>query len=703
MLRILFSTLLFAVFAGAEPQGAGAETQAGEHLNLLPNSSFEAGIDAAYAIGRWYVNGLPGAALDRDTKVHGEVSLRVPFSRRGYSARPVDGIELRAGAPVEVRAGETYTFSCYLRSDRPGPGTIGLSPNAPEEHAGAPVAKTFVRVIRDWSRFSITFKPAKAGKVYWFIEMPSNAPGCLWIDALQMEAGRPTEYRPAASFEAGLADLETGRIHAPDAPLVFAIRAWNDGDSEERKTVSLELRDVGGETLLKKGYDLSVPAHAGMVREILVPFQNRGIFTALLRTEGEEGPGQKTAFSVLPKPRPIGPDDSSFGAYVTAVEEALIVLQRAGFHRSATLTSEDRMAVWSAVEAVQGQFRGFDAEVDLLRRRGFEPMFNLEAWNYPAWAEGLSPARRREAFGAFVREIVGHYKGKVKYFTVTDEIHNKVAGNDMLGRRKPSWNTPEEYAEWHAGACLAAKEANPDSRVILNSGYDFGSRVLRTLDPGCVDILAGNYYADPGTIGSIRQLADSKGIRRVWAPGVAVLADSLYARGTSGDRLREACDRLVKSAVRTFSNGADVLFHYTATYVGNTNGHSLFEHDSALKANGVQFGALAWLLDGFSRVRRIASPRLDRVEIHRFSRKDGKEVFAVWSNDPGEEQYLSFPWRNGGPAAYDQWTNALEYNIAEGKATLPAGRPIFLVASREEAEGLENALVKATVAARGLP
>ena len=97
-----------------------------------------------------------------------------------------------------------------------------------------------------------------------------------------------------------------------------------------------------------------------------------------------------------------------------------------------------------------------------------------------------------------------------------------------------------------------------------------------------IDVLAANYYPYPDTIRQFKRSAESVGIKTVWAPGVAILTwPQLFSlrKAAKSPRCGTNLEHMTKTLVRTFANGADVFFHYTATYVGNTNVYSVFEHD----------------------------------------------------------------------------------------------------------------------------
>ena len=182
--------------------------------NLLANSSFELGVDARYSMGRWYMSGLPGTTLDGTTKAHGAVSLRVPFSAKGYAPDGPFGVELRAGQPVMVEKGKTYTFSVYLKSDGADvDAALEISPLRPYDYRGRPIKREKITLGRHytpqgfefpWKRNSITFTADKSGEVYWVVDVSSKRRGILWVDALKFEEGPLRDYAPAQELEAGL-------------------------------------------------------------------------------------------------------------------------------------------------------------------------------------------------------------------------------------------------------------------------------------------------------------------------------------------------------------------------------------------------------------------------------------------------------------------------------------------------------------------
>ena len=676
--------------------------------NLLANSSFELGPDHRYAIGRWYMNGLPNTRLDESTKVHGKASLRVPFSVKGFAPDGPHGIELRAGVGVPIEKGKTYTFSVYLKTDVPDTAaSLEISPNAPYEYRGRAIASQKITLGRHytpqgfqypWSRQSLTFKAEKTEDVYWVVRVESKRPGTLWADAVQFEKGPLTEYRPMLPVEIGLFDETIGHIHDPGMPPEVVLNGYNDDTAPVRRRARLRIRNDVNAVVSERIVDVTIPAKGLAKTKIALDTGGaNGIFVAeLTLPDGPVDYQQDTSFTVLRKPRPVVPQRSSFGAYITPSEEAVRILARAGFHWTATLTSADIMANWFLVERQKGRYAWRDADVDLFRRYGFAIMLNLEGWAYPKWAANMSVAERTEAFARYVEAATRHYRGKITYFNLADEIHNKVPGSHMIGSRKATWSSPEEYAAWHRAGYAAAKRGNPDAQVVLNT--DIGDyrpdHLFRYMSPKTVDVLAGNYYPYPDAVRALKKSADKVGISTVWAPGVAINTWPLYFRkyhpqnAGSGRYL----DELGRKLIRSFANGAQVFFHYTGSYVGNTNVYSVLEHDLSLETGGAQFAALAWLLDGFAAVHDVPVVRTSRVEAYRFDRRDGNTVFVVWSKLEIPEQSLIFKTPAPDVHVYDRWTNEKQVPAEGLKELSLGGESRFLVVPTVAADAFEKSL-----------
>jgi len=707
----VLALLLVAVAGLVQPAAA---------RNLLANSSFEIGADHRYAIGRWYMQGLPNTSLDASTKVHGKVSLRVPFSHVGYNRIDYFGIEFRSGVSVPVKKGKTYTFSIYLKTDVPdADAAIEIHARPPYEHRGGAIARQKIKPGRKftpqgfeypWKRYSITFTAKQDQDVFWSVYVGDRHRGNLWVDAAQFEEGPLSDYRPLGDMEVGLMDRVMGHIHEPGETPQFDLVVSNVSAKPQSRRARIRMLDETGRVVSEKTLDLKAGPHERRIEKIALDVRKaNGFFVAeLAMPDLPDGYHQDTVLSILRKPRKMTPVNSSFGAYATPSEEGLRILARAGFHWTATLTSAEVLANWGMVESTKGRYAWHDDEIDLFRKHGFEIMMNLEGWVYPKWAKSLSRKEKTEAFARYVEATTRHYRGKIRYFNLADEIHNKIPGSHMLGSREAMWKNPEEYAAWHKVGYAAAKRGNPDSQVVLNTepGAFGPDHLFRYLSPKEVDILAANYYPYPKQIKYLKQSADSAGVSTLWAPGVAINTWPTYFRNKRpmNDGWAWQLENIVKKLVQTFANGAQVFFHYTASYVGNTNVYSIYEHDSSLETGGAQFAALAWLVDGFKAARAVPMVRSSKLETYRFDRRDGKTVFVLWSTLTGEDQKLEFKDPIKGAQLYDRWTNELPVAGKGGLEALALSDGVrFIILPSANADAAEHTLSTARYRIAALP
>jgi hypothetical protein len=675
--------------------------------NLLPNSSFEAGIDHRYAMGRWYIHGLPSVLLDSGTKVHGSYSARLPMSRTALRTKPVEreGIVFRAAVPVEVQKGHEYSFSVYLRSDLVRRGKITITRNNAGEHQEKPLAAREIIVGRDWKRAGLTFKADVSGGLYWEINISSSEPGHVWVDALQFEQGGFTAYRPRLEVEAGLTSSRLGRIFTPPEAVTLVLRAFNDRDTGfEQKRFRMQVVDFGGTSVYADNIDLALPPRGGGEKNITLPVKRFGVYRAILH-DADSGSAQgEISFSLLPPPRHVAAGESAFGAYLTLAPEALEIAQRLGFHWIASLTSNGRVTSWISVEPDPGRFLWYEEEIDDARNRGFEFMFNLEPCSMPKWAARLEAEKILSRWTDYVHRMAQQYSESVRYWTISDEAHHK----------KACWSDASGYARWHQKGHDAIKAVDPGAKILMNADAKFGEEALRTLPPDQVDVLAGNYYHVPDAVRHLRDVARRHDVRHVWVPGIGEWTPSFYPelalsirRGpVTRDYWPGVLQRLSRGVVQSFAHGAERLFHYTATYVGNTNNYSLFDTDSGLKPTGAQFGALIWLLDGFTGATEIMVDGVEKsLYAYRVDRRDGNVIYAVWGlSSPRQEVVLSGLDAGGKAILYDHFANEAPLTQRGRQVSFNLDhQPVFLQLPQRLAPLADKAFRTASLRLRELP
>lgn len=700
--RIIAAIGILALICGIPPGLAAAAP------NLIENSSFEAGIDYRFGIGRWYVDGIPNLKLDPATKVHGAVSLKIPLSRVAYrpDTDPRRDIVFRGAVPVFVEAGKRYAFTLYAKADDRADGLMSVKGYDPAESKLATIAQHKFLVTRQWRRMGFLFRPKVSGRIEWHIQFTAKRQMHVWLDALQIRQGVIGDYRPARSIEGGLTTNVAGHVMTSGKIPPVVVRVFNSGNKDRTLRARLDIYDLVGKRVGRGAADLSVRSSAGTSKRMPLPRLKNGVYRAALFLGGQKSPESELSFSVLPEPRPLRAEDSGFGTYLTVAPEPLSIMRRVGARWIGNLTSNGRMNYWSFVEPREGQFRWYDADVERATRMGFKFVFNLEPCRIPKWAHKLSRSQQRAKWANYVAAMAKHYGKTVKHWTIDDEVHDA----------EPCWSSPAEYALWHKAGAEAIKRRVPDAKIIFNTYAGVAEAVFAEMDPRFVDILATNYMHLPGgKLSALRQVGIKHGIKEFWAPGVGFTSRPFYLRywlqrqraqhPDASMYWKKGSDLLLKSIIRTFAHGYKRILHYTATYVGNTNAFSLFESDSALKPNGVQFASLIWLIDGFRQARPIVSRfKSTSLLFFRFDRIDGQTVFVLWDKAGGVRRLLLEDVSAKGVALYDQYANRLPLESTANGIALKAGRaPMFVMAPSSRAGRFERALVAAPIVRLTLP
>jgi hypothetical protein len=477
-----------------------------------------------------------------------------------------------------------------------------------------------------------------------------------------------------------------------------------------RQDYRITVLDLDEKVVTRKTVTMELPAGDGAVHEVRLTGLANGAYKALLAPLPGEVAESEAHFSILPPRRAVSAAASAFGVAATMTPEPLGILERMGFRWLTLMTVNGRMIYWSQVEPRAGAFVWHDEDLQLAESLGFSLMFNLEPCAAPEWAKGLPRAQRIELWTRYVRAMAEHYGTSVRYWTIQDEVQEASMPED--GRFKGCWGDVAGYVDWHRAGAAALRAVDPGLKIILNAESTWAGPILDALPPDTVDVLADNSWnAPPDRLGRLAALAGQRRIPEVWAPGVAVTTPSWYADnrktrqqdpGLWSTRNRE----LAAAVIRSLAVGVRRLFHYTASYVGNTDPYSLFEADSSLRPIGTQFASLIWLIDGFTTVRPVATGLREATRtVYRFDRADGMSVFPVFGTVAPTQALALAGLKAGDVVAYDHFANTLPARVsAVGTFELPFGLdPVFLQVPRAAADRVEQAFARADWRVDGLP
>ena len=398
-----------------------------------------------------------------------------------------------------------------------------------------------------------------------------------------------------------------------------------------------------------------------------------GSFRAELSVDGFPNSETEFVFSVLPKPRTMGIDRHSWlAAMPESKEYVLASLQRAGFKWMQNIR-DTQVARWMYAEPEQGKIVWHDELVRRSRRHGIEPVILLHV-NYnrlPKWVKPTAANKNVpqdvSLWKSFVSRMVEHYKGQVKYWQLSDDIHHYFTADEYAMLLKATWE--------------AAKKSDPDCVVI---GWRFFNREV----PGWEEAFKRTEpYSDIIYAGD-KQLRQKYGkqlhsYRFISAPtmynfpalGAGARLASL-AKGRSA-----ACTGLV----RAFCDHADsvgyvdALFYYmaylgTPSYVTNRSKQT-FEHCGAIHLGAVTLRMLDHFLYRMECIGNI-SPSKDVAAYH--FRRGNDSCVVAWSTE-GQKVALNFSERLTGLKVFNAMGNPIKPDRRGGRTTLSLyDTPIFI-------------------------
>jgi endo-1,4-beta-xylanase len=146
------------------------------------------------------------------------------------------------------------------------------------------------------------------------------------------------------------------------------------------------------------------------------------------------------------------------------------------------ITAEYEMK-WGAIEATRGSSSFFagDDIVSFARSNGMEVKGHALLWHQslPGWVSGLSASDLRAAVATHIREVAGHYRGRVHAWDVV----NEAVSDDGLGLRDTVFR--QKLGDGYiADAFRLARDADPGALLFYNDygGEGSGAKSNRIYD-----------------------------------------------------------------------------------------------------------------------------------------------------------------------------------------------------------------------------
>ncbi len=450
----------------------------GGPANLFGQSSFPLGMPSDWRLAGAY-------SLGDAVRVSSDLTAGGPSGGEALKVEAADGVALLtvAFAPVRPLVPHSAGFSargsgrwnCILEAG--GKAVDGASAAVDLGDAGEGAG---------WQTVSVSFLPDVGDGPY---RLRIEGSGELWIDGLRAGPESrakepPSAWPPEVALGLAPGDAAEAGIGFTDEPAevryaatcgvtgaVLRVEAEAPG-GEKRPLLDLDLGNGGG--------------REGAVRYDRFGRQARGVFrvSAWIEGRGEGGAvrrlGQVSTIQVCRVDRPVGwgraMPGSRFGAMVPPLRQSVLGAKAAGVNW-ASASPETTGWFWAEPDRGKLAFRDtevgryFDGKLEVLGLLGSTPL-----WAASGGPDGGQPWMRpgdEEAWGHYVGEAVGHFRGEVRAWRVWPDpgsaryFASRVSAAGPRGRPRyeAGGDAPARYAALLKAANSAAGSADPSARL----------------------------------------------------------------------------------------------------------------------------------------------------------------------------------------------------------------------------------------------
>lgn len=574
--------------------------------NLVANASFENGTDGWLSLGQAMGFGGNLAGLYGEV-VEGNAGEGARFFqlRLGPGLTPETYFDCWPPAHIVqrrlltvnqgwigVQAGQAYTLSAYLRTDRPGTKAVLQFNFNGDARQPVQTLSHEVRLTDQWVRYSHTVV-APADSVFVGVgpdagESP-DATLTFEADAIQLEAGA-IATAPAARepIELGFNTGRYGNVFTAADQTAIDISARNTSRTAAAITVRAQVTDYWDRPLPPQAVTLHVPAGAANTSRLpldLPPGFYRAHFSW---TESGREHSRVLRLAVI---EPFAHADSPFGLnHGPTTAEATRQIRQAG-----VTWVRDWAVNWEWAEPQPGQrsFAGIDPHIQRLRDTNMNVLSLLPANPSTNWASeapadieaklwyrlAYAPKEPARLFD-FVGEAAARYRSSIEYWEFLNE---PLWVPDFCLPKKGNY-TVKHYIALLKGASAAIHQANPNAKVVgglaIQSEMPFGDEFIKAGGLDYVDILNLHPYAGkrvPETfipdLLRIRGVLDEYAARKtIWATETAYYGidefpylpwqppvDHFAANLLLADE-RQASDYLVRFSVIMLAHGVEKVF-----------------------------------------------------------------------------------------------------------------------------------------------
>lgn len=630
--------------------------------NLIPNSSFEVGLDRWGVQVRDHQNLAAAMQIRFSEPAPHIVDGNSPEGRSHLRIDLPSASRLNITSPyVEISPGNQYTISCWLAADRPM--TVSLGFGRGDFNTGSTIRKSF-RLTTKWRRifFSAVLPPAPENR--YFFKLQAIGPGKIKLDGTSLSYGENPEQYSTKELEVGFSrenqqtiffrhdpvPISTRVINRTDQNIVFTVKSY---DFWQNERILVE-RKMG-------------PGASDLVFEF--PSETKGYYRlrAEVSAKGTIHDAAEMAIGIVNPPRLVNSVDSPFGAHVSFTPRMLEYARMLGVKW--LRMHPPHGTKWFIVQKEKGDFRFYDEPIVAAQEKGFMILGLLA--DTPRWASSAPPDQRSERVGSFrsypprrisdwrnyVYETTKHYAGVIDHWEVWNEPDIDFLKINRIGG---AYHTKSQaYSHLLQVAHEAARQGNPGSTIVGGCASHapptkWVRKIFREGAYQHMDVLSFHRYTDgrpadvlPTPTG--RYVSELKDLMRRYGDGrVKPIWESesgLMHPRTSYANITEVSHKytipaedgpsyLVRNYIHLLAHGVAKWFYYHMFVnhrIDRREGSGFFEWDGSPRPLAIAYSVLAGILEGASFENRLNMP--PGIEGYRF-RDENRRISIVWNKRP---------------------------------------------------------------------
>lgn len=613
-----------------------AREKAIDRGNLLPNGSFEVGLD------RWGVTIREAGGLEYEMAValsDPRPAIDEGHARDGRRALRIDLPDharmILTSSYVTVSPGHPYTLSFWAAAEGPKRLRAGLGAGYFGQNAGE--FRTF-NLERSWRRYSFTAVLPPAPQNGYYVILKTEGRGRVWLDGFQLAPGKETPFRPHSLAEIGIARQGVPTLYTTGDQIHLPINVIRHNGAGALQ-VSVRSVDYGGKVRDLLTREIQRTADQLQVLVVSHPSDQPGYFRVVadVRANGRSLDTSEMAIGILPGPPPPSRLDSPFGTHVRFNEASLDAARRLGV--SWVRMHPPLGTKWRVVEKDKGRYVFSDKAVRLAHSKGFHILGLLDTtpqWASTAPEEDASrywayPPKNINDWARYVYTTVKHFKGVIDYW----EVWNEPAADNFLRLKGALADTrkPRVYAALLKVAYREAKRANADAVIVGGcatgqSPVHWTEKILREGAFNYIDIFSFHHYTDDGRPGDVLDVPISiniqglrdlmhrygEGEKPIWNTEGGIRYPATAYRNilqlVAGFPVagHEAAAYAVRNYVDLLANGVAKWFWYhmsVPSRVDRSDEAGIYEWDGSPRPLAVAYGVLSRFLDSAEFVRSI--------------------------------------------------------------------------------------------------